>query len=293
MTRVDKAKKLVSEERHRIKLHELVAEEVRELLPLISEESIPIQRKFSAEEFAELLIKYEEATRDFCRIGILVAYWGTSSNHGTLTMAVQRLVDGLVTESNSNLWTHWYPVLLFLYSCGIAAVAAAKFDNLKAIMHTGVEDTGRPGRRIILIRAITKELKNAHDAFKKLPGHENQHVPRSEYIFNVLRPTIDSVLYLGSEYEIHFDRFEVLFAMEHAEIYAREAYGRVWGPVGRFGWKYDGEHDLSPLHKIVLEADMLGESWPPLNAGLFNGSTERFKEIASEFSRCVAELSWH
>jgi hypothetical protein len=91
---------------------------------------------------------------------------------------------------------------------------------------------------------------------------------------------------------MYFDRFEVLLALEHAEQYARERGGRAWGPIGRFGWKYQQIDNSSPLHMIISEAKAEGNSWPPLRAGLFRGSIERFNEIASQYSSLLAKLGW-
>ena len=83
-----------------------------------------------------------------------------------------------------------------------------------------------------------------------------------------------------------------VMALEHAEQYASEKHGRVWGPVGRFGWKFYGEGESSPLHRAIAEAESQGDSWPPVKAGLFKGSVQRFKKIASEYSQAIARLNW-
>lgn len=87
-----------------------------------------------------------------------------------------------------------------------------------------------------------------------------------------------------------FDYFEVLIALEHAEQYSRLPNGRVWGPVGRFGWKHRGDGGSS-FSRLVAEADAKGDSWPPLRAGLFTGSIARFKAIVSEYETFLSKVS--
>jgi hypothetical protein len=52
------------------------------------------------------------------------------------------------------------------------------------------------------------ELANANDAFKALPGHERQFVPRSEFLHKEIQPLLDDMIFLGSAYDDLFDRSE-------------------------------------------------------------------------------------
>jgi len=129
------------------------------------------------------------------------------------------------------------------------------------------------------------------NVFKRLPGHERHYVPRSEYLFKLLQPILDDLLFLGRDYERYFDRFEVLLALVHADLEKVDG-DRIWGPVGRFGWKFrDGVVD--PLKEILVEAERQKESWGPLKAGLFGGDYSRFETISSEYSKMIAGLNWH
>jgi len=159
-------------------------------------------------------------------------------------------------------------------------------------MQAEVPDPERSRGQTSLIRATVNGLSDIGDGFKMIPGHERNYTPRSDYLFNLLQPILDELLFLEPDYESLFDRFEVLLALEHAEQYASEKHGRLWGPVGRFGLKFHRQGESSPLHRVVTEAESQGDSWPPIKAGLFKGSVQRFKEIASECSQAVAGLGW-
>ena len=75
------------------------------------------------------------------------------------------------------------------------------------------------------------------ECFKSLPGHERHYAPESEYIFKAVQPSLEDVLALGGSYERLFDTFEVLLALVYADT-DDASTGRLWGPIGRFGWKY-------------------------------------------------------
>jgi len=68
-------------------------------------------------------------------------------------------------------------------------------------------------------------------------------------------------------------------------------YG-IWGLPGRFAWKHRSIDD-SPFKLLLAEAVALREEWPPLKAGLFRGSYDRFKQITDENLSIVAKLGWY
>jgi hypothetical protein len=124
-----------------------------------------------------------------------------------------------------------------------------------------------------------------------LPGHENNYVPRSEYLFKVLHPLLEDLLALGSSYERLFDDFEVFLALVFAEVTYDERQ-RIWGPPGRFAWKYSHDHERNPFTAIVTKAQQQKESWSFLRAGLFSGSYERFEKVANGYRKSLDGLHW-
>ena len=130
------------------------------------------------------------------------------------------------------------------------------------------------------------------EAFKKIPGHERHYVPRSEYIFKTIQPKLEDILYLGKSYEDYYDQFEILLALVYADLSPR-ALGRIWGPPGRFAWKQSHRMERSPFNLLFEEAKNNGSDWPPLKAGLFGGSIERFLEIAKKYrDELLNKLGW-
>jgi Caspase domain len=287
MSITDRTKELLSEERHRIALHDLVAEQIRKVMSATVGDNFPANSGWSKEEFIERLKKYEGISSDLCNIQALLSYWGNEAHRDTLTLGTRRLCSRAKPEGGLTIWIalRWYPALLLLYAGGIGAIAANKYENLRSLMHAVVSDPQRSSAEVILIRAVSNMRSDLGDAFKNLPGHERNYTPLSDYLFKLLQPALDDLLFLGTDYESCFDRFEVILALEQINQ-------KIWGPPGRFGWKFERDGDSSPLHRVIAEADAQGDSWPPIKAGLFNGSAQRFKEIATAYSQDIAKLGW-
>ena len=113
------------------------------------------------------------------------------------------------------------------------------------------------------------------------------YVPLSEYLFEILNPTIKKNLFIGNSYERLFDDYEVFCALVYISI-----SGRDWGPIGRFGWKYRNYEENNPFKRIVEEAENEKEDWAPLKVGLFNGSFNSFLESAKVLKKRLDNLQW-
>jgi len=285
VTVAEQVKEFLSDERHRITLHDLAGREIRQVLSATAEDYFPVSAKWSAEEFAVRLAKYEDITKTIREIQVLIGYWGSSAFQSILTLALKRLSDRLSPQSGLSAWIalRWYPVLLLLYSGGVAAVAGGQFDNLTSLLQLPIDGEHHVGSASTILRATWSEITEMGASFKTLPGHERNLTPLSEYIFKLLQPSVDDLLFLGSEYESHFDTFEVLMSVEHADQWSRERGETAWGPYGRFSWKARRPGVSSPWHKLILEAEAKGNAWPPAKAGLFQGSAERFTWLTAQY----------
>lgn len=294
----DSIKEYLSDLKYKIKLDDLVVNEVRRVLYNTRNDSFPVQTTgVTAKEFAQRLKKYENTLIDLQAIVTLISKWGDEHHRGIMERIFTRLGDVGTGGGGSVVWLglRWYPVQLLMYSGGIAALEARNYDNLAAVLTTKVA-TRHSGDHTqeVIVPAVHEILEvQRTDIFKTLPGYERHYVPRSEYLFKVLQPVLEDLLFLGNSYEILFDKFEVFFALVYANLTFEDHRIRIWGPPGRFGWKYSSREDESnPFTNIVIEAARMKNDWPPLKSGLFQSSYERFKEIAEGYEELLKGLHW-
>jgi hypothetical protein len=227
--KVQTAKKYLGAERFRLMLYDLVADEVRDIL--IQTGRLSYEAPWSLKDFEERLRTYEAASKVLLPVQALVGFWGKRVHHHLLTLGPKRIIGEGKAQSGVQGWLSLrkYPALLSLYSGGIAAVAANRCDNLHELLFTKAPDYQSGQIRLVLSLGLAAE--DLQQAFENLPGHERQYVPRSEYIYDFLRPMFEELFLLGSEYEMAFDRFEVVFALEHAflsSLQGRNAWGSTW-----------------------------------------------------------------
>lgn len=292
-------KSYLSDKKDKIRLDDIVTNEIRRVLDSTGGKDFPVQTaNVDSQEFANRLKRYEHIVADLQMMVTLIAKWGTEEHRGVLEKIFSRVSESNIVSEGKVAWLtlRWYPVMILLYSGGVAALSNLNYNNLATMFKAPIrfKHSDSSTHEVILptVEEILKVMRS--DLFKTLPGHERHYVPRSEYIFKVLQPPLEDLLFLGRSYELLFDKFEVLFALVYADLTYEQGntLSRVWGPPGRFGWKYHSRYPDNPFSKIVTEAAQQKEDWGPVRAGLFQGSYNRFKMIAEKYEELIKRLQW-
>lgn len=291
---IEDVKQYISDERYKIKLDTLVTKELRHFLELTGNDNMPMGTKNTNENIIERIKNYEKSIYNTQSILIVLSHWGIKSYVPILKKLITRTTDNIIMESGSTAWLYlrWYPALVMIYSGGISAIAADNYEMLNKIFTTKViseQSNNKSSQFIESVVKATLELDRMN-IFKLIPGHDKYFAPRSEYLFKLLQPILDDILFLGKSYENIFDRFEVFYALVFMDL-TYETNGN-WGPPGRFAWKYSRSFGNSVYEDIENEARLYRDDWLPLKAGMFSGSYERFNKIATEYKLLINNLGW-
>ena len=94
-----------------------------------------------------------------------------------------------------------------------------------------------------------------------------------------------------AEPEELFDRLEVMIAFNYLDS-TTDLSERHWMPPGRYCWK-GVRQSTGPATVLLAEAEEMGADWPPLKAGMFGGTVERFRHVVAMFSENHKELGRH
>lgn len=286
-------KRYLLEDRYKIRLHDLVMQETEKVYLELSTRKFPIQGvQFSPEELIKRVKAYESIIEILQALLITGCYWGSDSQTYLWKQSMERIAN---IEKGGNGLTVWinlsaYPSLLLLYNCGIASIAAQKYDTLAALL---TKATVREYSEIIPMalsinssRVMETDVGNI-----LLGGKQKYYVPVSEHLFAVLRDPLRDILPDDAKYENCFDRFEYFFALIYADMKAKQNQ-HFWGPIGRFGWKASRSFDKTIIKEIENESSEAKDSWPPLLAGLFDGSFKHFLEVKTAFDGIIGKLGW-
>src|SRR5690606_17778079 len=121
---------------------------------------------------------------------------------------------GLVAWMN----LRWYPLLLVMYHAGVAALEGKNYKSLASIFYTKLGSSDYDSSDPFFALRVANAAGDLVDVFKRIPDHERNYTPISEYLYKLIQPELDDMLFLGKGYEGLFDEFEILFALVVADL---------------------------------------------------------------------------
>ncbi|PYT66220.1 MAG: hypothetical protein DMG39_27210 [Acidobacteria bacterium] len=278
-------KRYLVDERERIALHDFVAAETEKVCAQLTGEKFPAMTPPTNEEFVKRIHRYEGFTEILVAIITTGCFWGQNSQQLLWAKSLERVANAKDLWTGISLWVdlRLYPALLLLYAGGLGAVASGKYATLAALLvkprYKGAEGESSLIHKLNWLSVIESN-PNAPNLLLPNDGRKH-HFPMNEYLHRCLRPTLREFVPSDSDYDEAFDRFEYMFAMVWVDEKPKTA-SAGWVPLGRFVRNYSVLssvlHHGQPVGKIIdAEVEREGENWPPLRAGLFGGSMERFR----------------
>jgi hypothetical protein len=270
-------------------LHDLLHEEAARIIEGIRAQDFAPSTPYSDLELARLVAACEETSGDLGRSFGLGGFWGHPNMRPLWPGLIGRLSNGLSRAGGLEAWfrLRLYPAVLALYSGGVAATAARRYDTLAALFTEATVDDGAERNEAVLELHAHRVLEP--EIAQRLPGLERRHTPMSDHVASVIRPWLADILPLDSDFERQFDRFEYLLGLEHYDIRREKEKGNAWGPIGRFSWRrITRPADVD----VALEIEQSGTRWPLLTEGLFGGSSDRLAESVKGFNALVARVRY-
>ena len=140
---VKKVKEYISDNRFRIKLEDIVNQEIRKLLVILNEEDYSTKTEITPELLVERLKKYETATSNLIEIVKFTGTLGTTSHRHLIGRIIGRISEQIQSKDGLVFWLalNWYPSILIFYSAGISAIAAGNYENLETLFNTRAKMT--------------------------------------------------------------------------------------------------------------------------------------------------------
>ncbi len=286
----DEIKELLSDSSKKIKLDDFISRHIRHFLEKTDLRNFPAQTPpVTNQDFIDRINDYEKCLRDLQKIVILLAKWANKEQLTLLEKIFIRLAESDKSSAGTILWLdlEWYPLNVLIYTAGIVALSSKNYEVLAVVLQTPIQVDLEKNRQAIIIPVI-KKMTKLFNSFKVLPGHDRHFVPMSEHLFEYLQPIIEDALLLGKSYEMFYDDFEILIALVYADL-----TNRSWGPPGRFAWKNQMGFGEDPFNRFVEEGIKKSEKWGPIQAGLFQGSKERFEKTAKEVKDLIPKFGFY
>ena len=280
----EKIKKLISDPKNKIQLHDLVHKETERIYKLVQGMS-PNNREDAAKHAKGWMEQIEKETKTLRDIFAYGCYFGSEELAYIWTKSLNRL--GTLAHTNGldvMIKLQLYPAMLVLYAGGVSATAVGNAVNLKALFDAAYKDPHHdPG----LLAYKTNGWLLDQNLANQILELERRKTPLSDHVFEVIEAGFPESLVVKDDFPLEYDKWEVILGMVVSH-HLKDRSSGPWAPVGRFVWRHEdnGQTGL----KVVLEDIEVGKNnWPPLTVQLFNGSLDDAKEAHKHISSIASE----
>lgn len=281
-------KRYLAEDRYRIRLHDLLADEVTRVEQKTSLEAMPVtpDQDTSQEAMQARLARYETICETLVALMAVGARWADGEQLSLFVGVFERLADRWrePREGSANVRYQElldYPATLALYGAGLGALAGNRLDSLARLL--GDVRIVRRGRRKPLLHEIAA-VGVVDEWILQPPGRRERWTPVSDRLAEVLREPLRELVPSDEAFLEVFDRFEYLLALAYADLAAGETIAETaWAPAGSFAWRHRHERGEEGFRgRVEIEAREAGagpDGWGFLRGPLFGGDLERFLEV--------------
>ncbi|MGA9997564.1 MAG: ATP-binding protein [Pyrinomonadaceae bacterium] len=168
---------------------------------------------------------------------------------------------------------------------GMGAIAGGKYRNLKELLlKTRVRWSGAD--------SVTYGLTPGGVLYKEdathVPGIAGHLTPINYRLHEVLKSPLEQILHSDENFHECFVRFEYLFALlTAAQKVGIPMWSFAWESEIRRGHQKYYEAAVPIIRETDTELDKVGEDWPPLKSGLFDGPLQSFRSFKSEVDQTI------
>lgn len=239
-------KKYLVDPVNRIRLDDLISDEVSHILEVTSGSKFSFKECLSLdkESFTRRVRAYDAVCEGLIAMAAVGGRWVEEWHYPIWRKALTRL--GSVSEvgcghSGNGVWhgLKRYPATLLLYSLGISALPTGDrgVSLLSLLLSTELQGEGQGDTKavevlppIFLFRGQQTELSGLLD------GMEGRELPINEWLLRLLPPFFGDYLVSEDKFQYWFDRLEVLIAIN---FLSSNLDGRMGGelPFGLFAWQ--------------------------------------------------------
>ena len=297
---VTSLKRYLSEPLYRIQLSDLIDDVVERVIESVSTPSFDVNSPDPDTETVTARVRaYEAACSTLLAMATVGGHWAEEDHYDIWRRALERLAT-VPHQSGDRMWLSLqrYPATLALYALGLGAVSSNRLPFLGHMLSTEISHPHDEAKTVVQLlppHCMFEGIRDAHEAMQVLEGMEKRHTPLNDWIQSALRQYIGNTAFSSEQYDLLFDKLEILMALSCAS-HEESVAGRYWAPIGSFVYRYRTKERI--LREIEESISTRQHESPYVRNGIFGevpeecaASIQQFKE----FVRIVAqnkEIFW-
>jgi len=291
---IEETKIYLSEDKHRIKLHDMTRQIVDDACVKLSKDFPTDIKQMELSDYRKRMHNYEELMKLPSSVISVIAYFDRGDHIKELTEAMTRFLHQPNKEGKCVLIDlQLYPAYILMYSAGISALESGNYSHMRALLTKPVFKNHRGS--VPAIEVLNSAHIFSYEMYKQidLPNAPNLKTPVSDYMHIQVNNLLKPLILDNERLDNIFDIFEYLCGLVYIDMDREEDVERVWGPIGRFINKYYGWNadQINPMDEFFDEGIKQGAGWPLLTAGFFDGSIDRFNECRKKYETLLEKVA--
>ena len=283
-------KRYLPESRHRIRLSDLVDGVVEQVFDDTSGGAFPMGApKPNTESVTARVRRYEAVSSRLLALAPIAGRWSEDDQVSLWQRALNRLGSTRLAGGKV-IWLglRRYPAALLLYALGIGAVEANRLGFLSRLLKAPISEEHREDKAAVEALLPSCLFREGGQVMRILTGMDRRYAPLNDWMHEALRPHAARVVRDETQYQLTFDRLEILMALAHTHMHSGYA---SWSALGAFGYRADNRNRI--VTEITESLSSRLDDSPFVRCGIFGDTADVCKQRLDALLQCVAEARWY
>ncbi|MDD2376480.1 MAG: caspase family protein [Clostridia bacterium] len=280
-TLVDKVKDLISNDKNKIKVYDLVNEELRKVLEIINTNSFDDKDENA---FSKRIKEYEDTIDTLQSILIVICYWGNTEYVNIVKKVFCILTDSIKSKSGISflLDLRWYPIYVLFLTSILSCLESENYTILKNLLNITSEAGVFNNETKNILNMASSEINRYNKNFSMFNDKPNYYFPLQEYLYKKLQPKLDDLLFLGGTYSKLFQTTEIIIGFNYAVKNYEKESDRVWGIPGIYAYKYK-------MNKKIIDEVKENKIFDKI--GMFENTEIDVAELMVKYKKYISDLN--
>lgn len=296
---VNSAKRFLAKPEYRIQLDELFTAETNRLIAQLDTAEFALPGHWDQSVFRERVRKYEAVSEGLASMVGVLGRWGDDTELPLVLDVIRSLYAYAEKVGNGLtmfLSLRSYPVVLVFTAYGLGLTRAGRWSALHRLFDSVIHWEHREPTRTIEALFLWAWKGTRNDEWKQIEGLDRRKTPLSDHLLTIFSDWSKSFIGLAYDFELIFDRFELLGSLAYLEQnnkaavqaeLAREPHNSfVRMPVGRVGWHAEN------ADRLVAEIQAEPTKGALIRAGFAKGDPEFIDLFVLNFQRVAGRMRW-
>lgn len=287
-------KRYLSEDRFRIQLADLVSREVESVVNSTTGPAFAVMGHPAPtpKTFTARIKIYEFACTTLVAMATVGGTWADESHPPIWEKALGRLANVPREHGGGSYYPAWfdlhrYPATLLFYALGISAVEAGRLDFLMKLMSVKLSEDNGVDKTALKALSPYSMFENPEQLSQLLEGKQGNFAPLNDWIAERLRPSFQEIIPDDKQYELAFDRFEIILALAFA---TKDPEEKDWIPPGAFGYRFRNRTYI--WDEIQASITEFGYGSPYITSGILSHDDDLRDKARARFKDMITQLRW-